>query len=94
MLWMIGLCLVAAALNTFRRKGEQKGVRPILSFYRWCGNGSADLSGYHGFITVSSDTFGFALETAEEETVGFYIECGQHYWQLSEAQSDSLFQSQ
>lgn len=36
----------------------------------------------------------FALETAEEETVGFYIECGQHYWQLSEAQSDSLFQSQ
>ena len=33
MLWMIGLCLVAAALNTFRRKGEQKGVRPILSFF-------------------------------------------------------------
>lgn len=73
MLWMIGLCLVAAALNTFRRKGEQKGVRPILSFfYRWCGNGSADLSGYHGFITVSSDTFGFCTGDSGRGNCGIF----------------------
>ena len=72
MLWMIGLCLVAAALNTFRRKGEQKGVRPILSFFI---AGVAmgvltylDITGLLLYLPILSV---FALETAEEETVGF-----------------------
>ena len=65
-------CLVAAALNTFRRKGEQKGVRPILSFFI---AGVAmgvltylDITGLLLYLPILSV---FALETAEEETVGF-----------------------
>lgn len=95
MLWMIGLCLVAAALNTFRRKGEQKGVRPILSFF---------IAGVAMGVLTYLDITGLLLylpilsvlhwRQRKRKLWDFYIECGQHYWQLSEAQSDSLFQSQ
>ena len=33
MLWMIGLCFAATALDSFQRKGAQKGIRSILGFF-------------------------------------------------------------
>ena len=63
---------LVAALNTFRRKGGTEGRPPDSQFlslvWQWECWTYLDIT---GFITVSSDTFGFALGAAEEENVGF-----------------------
>ena len=44
----------------FSSKGRTEGHPPDSRFfYRRCGDGGADLSGYHWSATVSSNTFGF-----------------------------------
>ena len=93
MLWMIGSVSSCGSTGiTFRRKRVNRESPRFSVFIAGVANGSADLSWISRVYYCIFRYFRFLhWRQRKRKLWDFYIECGQHYWQLSEAQSVLCF---